>query len=142
MTTNVFLSSWGFRKSIVWPTSDLRFLIYSIKGQMSNPRSNVWLYGGQKSKLVRFCSKWSQNVPLVKTFSEKNSLPYLRCFVTMVTRQKRLNTIETLLKPIQSWTLTCYQETRHLRYSKLFFYLFSPTRRTFWDHFEQNTTNF
>ena len=50
------------RKCIVWLISDIQILSNSQKYQRSNngPR------GSQKSKFVRFCSKWSQKVPLVR----------------------------------------------------------------------------
>ena len=40
-------------------------------------------------KMLQFCWQWSQNVHLVNTIKNQNSLPYVRCFVTMVTQQRR-----------------------------------------------------
>ena len=38
---------------------------------------------------VQFCWQWSQNVHPVNTIKNRNSLLYVRCFVAMVTQQRR-----------------------------------------------------
>ena len=45
--------------------------------------------GVKQVKMAQFCWQWSQNVHLVNTMKNQNSLPYVRCFVTMVAQQKR-----------------------------------------------------
>ena len=62
-----------------------RFVV--IKGKV---RGQIFGSTGVKQvKMVQFCWQWSQNVHLVNTMKNQNSLPYVRCFVTMVTQQKR-----------------------------------------------------
>ena len=50
---NIFIGSQKFFDLCLPPT------VYKLQLQMSNHKSYVWLYGGQKLKLVRFCSKYS-----------------------------------------------------------------------------------
>ena len=45
--------------------------------------------GVKQAKMVQFCWQWSQSAHLVNTMKNQNSLPYVRCIVTMVTQQKR-----------------------------------------------------
>ena len=45
--------------------------------------------GVKQVKMIQVCWQWSQNYHLVNTMKNQNSLPYVRCFVTMVTQQKR-----------------------------------------------------
>ena len=71
------------KKSIVWPIydhDDVPFRSYWRKGQMLN----FWLYRGQTGK----------NDPILlamvsKCLSSKYNENHMRCFVTMVTQQKR-----------------------------------------------------
>ena len=45
--------------------------------------------GVRQVKMLQFISwQWSQNAHQVNTMKNQNSLPYVRCFVTMVTQQK------------------------------------------------------
>ena len=62
-----------------------RFVVIKekVKGQIFGST------GVKQVKMVKFCWQWSQNVHQVNTMKNQNSLPYLRCFVTMVTQQKR-----------------------------------------------------
>ena len=62
-----------------------RFVVIEgkVKGQIFGST------GVKQVKLIQFCWKWSQNVHLVNTMKNQNSLTYVRCFVTMVTQQKR-----------------------------------------------------
>ena len=50
--------------------SDVHFFNYGQKGQMSN-LSLIFSSTVVKNEIVTFSSKWSQNVPLVKTFTKK-----------------------------------------------------------------------
>ena len=43
--------------------------------------------GVKQVKMIQFCWQWSQNVHLVNTMKNQKSLPYVRCFDTMVTQQ-------------------------------------------------------
>ena len=45
--------------------------------------------GVKQVKMIQFCWQWCQNVHLVNTMKNQKSLPYVRCFVTVVTQQKR-----------------------------------------------------
>ena len=44
--------------------------------------------GVKQVNMLQFCWQWSQNVHQVNTMKEQNSLPYVRCLVTMVMQQK------------------------------------------------------
>ena len=64
-----------------------------------------------------------------------NSLPYVSCFVTMVTQQKR--------SANGHWLHHCITMLpKHAAHSKLFWIGIVFTRRAFWDHCQQNWTTF
>ena len=72
------------KKSIVWPIYDVPFRTYWRAGQGQ-------IFGSTRAKqvkMIQFCWQWSWNVYLVNTMKNQNSLPYVRCIVTMVTQQK------------------------------------------------------
>ena len=54
-----------------------------VKGQ------NFGSTGVKQVRMIQFGWQWSQNVHLVNTMKNQNSLLYVRCIVTMVTQQKR-----------------------------------------------------
>ena len=62
-----------------------RFVIIEgkVKGQIFDST------GVKQVKMIQFCWQWSQNVHLVNTMKNQNSFPNERCFVAMVTQQKR-----------------------------------------------------
>ena len=61
-----------------------RFIVIEekVKGQIFGST------GIKQVKMIQFCWQWSKNVQ-VNTMKNQNSLPYVRCSVTMVTHQKR-----------------------------------------------------
>ena len=65
-----------------------RFVVIKekVKGQVFG------IIGVKQVKMLQFCWQWSQNVRLVNTIKNRNSLTYVRCFVTMVTQQRWLVT--------------------------------------------------
>ena len=65
-----------------------RFVVIKekVKGQVFGST------GVKQVKMLQFCWQWSQNVRLVNTIKNRNSLTYVRCFVTMVTQQRWLVT--------------------------------------------------
>ena len=87
-----------------------RFVVIEgkVKGQIFGST------GITQVKMIQFCWQCSQNVHLVNTMKNKNSLPYVKCFITMVTQQK--------------WTLTFslhnhVTETCYTSYSEFELYL-------------------
>ena len=62
-----------------------RFVV--IEGKVNG--QNFGSTGVKQVKMIQFCWQWSQNVHLVNTMKNQNSLPYVRWFVTMVMQQKR-----------------------------------------------------
>ena len=62
-----------------------RFVVIEekVKGQIFGST------GVKQLKMVRFFWQWSQNFHQVNKMKNQNSLSYVRCFVTMVTQQKR-----------------------------------------------------
>ena len=72
-----------FRKCIVWsiwdvPLSSYDDLFWKVKGHIFGSTGLKFL------KLVRFGWKWSQHYCILNTIQKKNSLLYVRCFVTFV----------------------------------------------------------
>ena len=83
--------------------------------------------------MVQFCWQWSQNAHLVNTMKNQNSLPYVRCIVTMVTQQKRSANGHHFFHCMTMLP-------KHTTHSKLFWIWIVFTRRAFWDHCQQNCT--
>ena len=62
-----------------------RFVVIEerVKGQ-------VFASTGMKQvQMLQFCWQWSQNVHQVNTIKNQHSLPHVKCFVTVVTQQRR-----------------------------------------------------
>ena len=123
-------------KSIVWPIYDVPFRIVIEE----NVRGKIFSYTGVKQiRMLQFCWQWSQNVHQVNTIKNQNSLPCVRCFVTMVTQQRRSANRTLAFSRYNHVT-----ETYYITYSKLFWIwivgLF--TRRAFLDHCHQNWSIF
>ncbi len=72
------------QKKYTLTMSDIYFLNYRQKGQVSN-RKSIFISTGVKNSNWSDFLKWSQTVPLVEKFTKKNSLSYLRWCVTVVT---------------------------------------------------------
>ena len=108
-----------------------RFVVFEgkVKGQFFVST------GVKQVKMIQFCWQWSQNVHLVNTMKNQNSLPYVRCIVTMVTQQKR--------SANGHWLSHCITMLpKHATHSKLMWIWIVFTRRAFWDHYQQNWTIF
>ena len=89
--------------------------------------------------MLQVCWQWSQNVHQVKSIKNENSLPYVRCFVTMVTQQRRSPPQKTNGHGLSHFITMV---TKHAAYSKLFWIWIVFTRRVFWDHCQQNWSIF
>ena len=68
-----------------------RFVVIEgrVKGQIFGST------GVKQVKMIQFCWQWSQNIHLVNTMKNQDSLPYVRCFVTMVTQKKNGQPMDT-----------------------------------------------
>ena len=112
------------KRSIVWHMIyDIPFCSYW--GQ----RSNFWFYRGHTGKNAPILLTMVSKCLSSNTIKNQNSLPYVRCFVTMVTYSKDGQPMETNLS---------HSKTMLTDHRKLFWLWIVFTRRAFWYLCQQN----